>query len=46
MIKGSGWCIVMLFLVAGLVIGFSLAMTLVGDSPWSEFWLKVANAGD
>ena len=31
-----------LYLVLGFLLGFSVAMVLVGDSPWSEFWLQVA----
>jgi hypothetical protein len=27
------------------MVGFSLAMALVGDSPWEEFWLDLARVG-
>jgi hypothetical protein len=35
-----GFCLGMM--VLSFMIGFSLAMALVGDSPWAEFWLRMA----
>lgn len=40
--KRSFLAVALLFLVLGVLIGFSLAMGLVGDSPWQEFWLRTA----
>lgn len=41
MARSSGWWVVF-FLASGFMLGFCVAMILVGDSPWEEFWLRMA----
>lgn len=36
------WALTLLLAVVAFCLGFSLAMALIGDSPWEEFWLRVA----
>lgn len=39
------WVTVIITGVALFLVGFSTAMGLIGDSPWSEFWLRMAGVG-
>jgi len=39
---GSALMLLLLLIFFSAMAGFSLAMALIGDSPWSDFWLEMA----
>jgi len=42
--RGSALMLLLLLIFFSAMAGFSLAMALIGDSPWSDFWLEMARA--